>query len=267
MVDIDALRQPEHTGQNRCWPCTVLNLLLVGVVSLWLLLRDRRVASVALTVVGVAAVALRGYVVPYTPTFAPRLLAATPIPERWFKQPLPDRERDSLTATDIDGETVLQELAGAGALTADGELIRPTESIDTAWREELDELATLSIEQLAERATERLPNITSAEPHDTGDTQWLVVGSGQGSLVARPVAVAEIAAYSVLEETLTDQQARLSAARALRMFLDNCPVCSTPLTESSEVSCCGGYTDPRESPDQLLVCPTCEQRLYTIPSG
>ncbi len=48
------------------------------------------------------------------------------------------------------------------------------------------------------------------------------------------------------------------------MFLDSCPVCGSELVESSSVSCCGGHLGPRQDPDETLVCPTCEQRLYTF---
>lgn len=261
----DDLRREEYTGSNRCWPCTVVNLAIVGVLALAVGRRDRRLSGLAVALVGAAAVALRGYVVPYTPAFAPRLVGALPLPDDIFEKPatadIP--ESASLTATELDGEAVLQELAGAGAIEADGDLIRPTAAVDEAWYDEMERLAGLSLDGLAAEAGDRLPSVDEADAYDDGDGQWLAI---DGKLVARPVAVAELAAYHALGEAVSDQRVRVAGASAFRMFLDSCPACGSDLVESSEVSCCGGYTDPQTSPDDLLVCPTCEQRVYTFPN-
>ena len=71
------LVRPEHTGANRCWPCTAMNLALLAAGCL-VLAAVSPVASVLLAVVGTAAVRLRGYLVPYTPRFAPRLVQHLP---------------------------------------------------------------------------------------------------------------------------------------------------------------------------------------------
>lgn len=73
---LDRIREPAYTGSRRCWPCTVLNssllsvgVLFVGVVVSWL-------AATVLAVVGALVIWLRGYLIPYTPAFAPRLATA-----------------------------------------------------------------------------------------------------------------------------------------------------------------------------------------------
>ncbi|PSP60455.1 hypothetical protein BRC76_08190 [Halobacteriales archaeon QH_8_67_36] len=258
------IRRPEHTGENRCWPCTTVNLGLVGLLVLWLYRRDRRVGAAAIAVAGVAAVAVRGYVVPYTPKFAPRLVEALPLPGEVFgkdtHRELP--ESASLTGTELDGTTVLQELAAAGAIEAEGELIRPTAAVDDAWRESMDRLAAEPLDALAREVAATLPTLGAVDSYED-DGEWLVV---DGGLVARPVAVAELAAYRALADSVTDQRIRLAGARAFRMFLESCPVCGTALAESSAVSCCGGYTDLQTAPEEILVCPACEQRLFTVPT-
>lgn len=260
----DDIRRPAHTGENRCWPCTTVNLGIVGLAALWLYRRNHRVASLAVAAIGVAAVTVRGYVVPYTPSFAPRLVEALPIPDDVFakadRRDIP--ESASLAESELDGTTVLRELAAAGAVEADGDLIRPTAAVDSAWREAMDRLSTESLDVLARDAADTVPTIDDAEPY-VDDGEWVVV---DGGLVARPVVVAELAAYLALDESVTDQRVRLAGARAFRMFLEDCPVCGTTLTESSAVSCCGGYTDPQTAPEDILVCPSCEQRLFTMPN-
>lgn len=262
---LDALRAPEHTGGNRCWPCTAVNLGLVAVAAVWLVVRHRRLSSLLVAAVGITAIALRGYVVPYTPEFAPKLVAASPLPGDLFDKSPTAGTRESLTDSALDGETVFRELTAAGVLTADGELVRPAESIDEAWHREMDRLADRPLDELAATARETLPSVDAVEGYDDGDREWLAVGTGHGDLVARPVAIAELAAYRTLADTVGDDRLRLAGARTFRMFLNRCPACATPLASSSEVSCCGGYTDPQTSPDDTLVCPTCRQRVYTFP--
>ena len=62
---VTSLRNPEHTGENRCVPCTVVNVVISAAVAL--------VVGVALAVC-LAAVYLRGYLVPGTPTLTTRYL-------------------------------------------------------------------------------------------------------------------------------------------------------------------------------------------------
>ncbi|ELZ41133.1 hypothetical protein C471_06548 [Halorubrum saccharovorum DSM 1137] len=75
---VEALADPEHTGENRCLPCTLVNALGVAVVA-GLLSRRRRSLGLLAAALGGAAIWLRGYVVPGTPRFAPRLVAPLPI--------------------------------------------------------------------------------------------------------------------------------------------------------------------------------------------
>lgn len=261
MDALDQFRRPEYTGSNRCWPCTALNLVLVALAAVWLALRRRRLVGLLVAAVGVGAVVLRGYVVPYTPTIAPKLVAASPLPDALFKTPT--GERASLTAADLDGETVFEGLLEAGAVEASGEMVLPAESVDAAWREEMDSLAGRSLDDLAAVAARALP-ADEVTPYTDTDGEWLLVDGEE--LVARPVAVAELAAYRALGGVVEDPGLRLAGAGAFPMFLEQCPVCATDLTESSTVSCCGGHSQPRENPADVLLCPACSQRVYTFPA-
>jgi hypothetical protein len=273
MLALAALTGETYTGENRCWPCTVLNLGLVGLFALFLRARERSLASLLVVVGGVAVIYLRGYLVPYTPAFAPRLVAASPIPDEWFHRasshggPSHDdvthEESESLAEdVELDGETVFRELSVAGVIEAEGERLFLDAEVDSAWHKRMDELAAYSLDELSATLQASLPQVDHAEPF-VDDAEWVVLGSDQGQLLARPVAVAELAAYEVLGERLDDERLKVAGAEAFRMFLDSCPVCDSELVESSTVSCCGGHLGPRQDPDEMLVCPTCEQRLYT----
>ncbi|WP_144925519.1 hypothetical protein [Halorubrum salsamenti] len=75
---VAALADPDHTGENRCLPCTVVNAVGVAAVA-GLVSRRRRSLGLLAAVLGGAAIWLRGYVLPGTPRFAPRLVAPLPI--------------------------------------------------------------------------------------------------------------------------------------------------------------------------------------------
>lgn len=279
MSSLDAVRRPEHTGDRRCWPCTVVNVAVVVLVAA-VLGRRRRALAVALAALGVGAVYLRGYVVPYTPTFAPRLVAASPLSDAWFhtETSAPGVERaegesgDEGLAGDenLDGERLLETLLAGGALTIDGDAVDLDPTFAAAWREEMAALADLDTEALAE-ATFEVAHADDVSVYDgDGDPhEWVVLSDGSGNFegrtwLSRPVAVAETAAVHALDDYLEDGGTRRAAAGPLRMFLQECPDCGTTLREESAASCCGGYTGPSEEPEPVLACPECRLRLYTF---
>ncbi|WP_255196361.1 hypothetical protein [Halorarius litoreus] len=296
MSSLDAVRRPEHTGEMRCWPCTVVNLLVVGALAL-VVGRRRKGVGLAVAAVGLTLVALRGYVVPYTPQFAPKLVAASPLPDEWFHMesatatpPVdavadeaeagddtpdldPDAERDAetgLAGDEPDGEELLATLVEVGAVTLDGEDVRLDPEFETAWYDAMEPLADLDTEAL----TEEVLSVAHAKDGfvfdgDMDDHEWVVLTDGSGSFqgrtwLSRPVAIAETAAVHALDEYVTEAATRRAAAGPLRMFLQTCPDCGTELREESAASCCGGYNGPSEVPPMVLACPDCRQRLYTF---
>ncbi|WP_276271810.1 hypothetical protein [Haloarcula litorea] len=273
MTDLGTLRSGEYTGENRCWPCTLVNLLIVGVASLLLLVRRRRGGAALVAAVGAGLVYLRGYVVPYTPAFAPELVRASPVPDYLFhgldaedeRYEAAADERTSLAATDLDGEAVLRELDAAGVVEADGEMLRLTDDVDAAWHAEMERLSDRSLPTLADEIRRDVSRIDETESMETEGREWLVLGEDE-VLVARPVGIAELAAYRALGPYLDDEGVRLAGARSLRMFLETCPVCDVELVETDEATCCGSYAKPREKPDEVLACPECDQRLFTFPT-
>lgn len=88
-VDIvDTLHQPEHTGENRCEPCTVLNLVIAGLLGS-LIARRSKLGGVVAVTVSVGLIYLRGYLVPGTPTLTKRYLPPSVL-RRFGKEPEPE---------------------------------------------------------------------------------------------------------------------------------------------------------------------------------
>lgn len=265
-------RRPEHTGENRCWPCTVVNVALVAVAAAAVSIASVPAAA-AVAVAGLALVWLRGYVVPGTPRFAPRLAASIPGGDALFHgtggDRTPDAESGSLDPADVDGERLLDRLLAEGVLEIDGDTVAPTAEFHERWRAEMNRLRTRETESLAETARDVSPATASRAIRNDGD-EWIALSSGEANTVdetwlRRPVAIAEIAGYRAAEPFLSDDSIRLAAARTNRMFLDACPDCGGDLKRGTDMPCCGGYAGPGEEPAETLVCPACEVRLYTYP--
>ncbi|WP_158855492.1 hypothetical protein [Halorhabdus sp. CUG00001] len=267
MDPLKQLTEPAYTGENRCLPCTVVNTVLVGVAAALLYRRERTLTSLAVAAIGAGLVYLRGYVVPYTPKFAPRLVEAAPIPSSIFHDgtPTPGPEAStSLGDVEDDGDAVLDELAAAGVVTVADDTVELTDAVDSSWHDEMQRLAALSDEELATEIERTIPHITDAEPLDVEDQLWFVLGANDEYL-SQLVAITELGAYRALESSL-DDSLRLAGARSLRMFLSVCPVCGSEIVPSTEANCCGAYADSGVPPKDLLVCPECEQRVFEFPA-
>jgi len=270
---VDAVGRPEYTGTNRCWPCTTLNVLLLGVAAVAIGTVSVP-AAVTVAVVGTGVIWLRGYLVPYTPRFAPRMADRLPVEFKGASaddQPVTDGGTLA-GAGGEDPEVVLESLIAGGVLTADGPELTLSESFEDAWNDEVDVLVEASGERLAAAATAAAPGTPEAVVHEVDGDQVIQLGRGESvmdeddALLSRPVVVAEVAAVRALADADVDlnAQTRATAANALRAFLDDCPVCETPLVESSTADCCGGQ---KGDPQPVSRCPDCETAIYTFPAA
>ncbi|QSX00604.1 hypothetical protein [Haloterrigena alkaliphila] len=136
---VDDLKQPEYTGENRCEPCTILNLAIAAVVGS-LIARKSRVGGALAVGISIALISLRGYLVPGTPTLTKRYLPPEVL--RWFgKEPDPELASglgpvDTGSADDEDpAATGGGTDAGAGS-TEDATATESTSSIDAETQPE-----------------------------------------------------------------------------------------------------------------------------------
>lgn len=265
------LRQPEHTGERRCWPCTALNVCLLAVVVGVVVLAGPPALALALGTIGLAAIVLRGYFVPYTPRFAPHLAVrlpgdpfhvnATAAPHATGVPNVPDSLSDEQT-----GEDVLDVLVETGVLVADGETLYLDEQYRKCWREEMHTLRALDSRALADAVVKLVPSADDVDFAAVAGEEWFVLTTESASAtderwLSRPVAISEAAAVRILENL--PLETRLAAARPLRMFLERCPDCEGPLEKATAAACCGGPGPG--GPDEVLACMTCETRLFTFP--
>lgn len=238
---IAALRQPEYTGSNRCRPCTVLNLLIAGLLAAttgWVLaVQGAGVAAAGAATGGVLAVAvaviyLRGYLVPGTPwltrAYAPQwLLDAVGKPQR----SVPDQDAAS---------AVERQLRQAGILTIDGEV---STDARTEWRDrrEADETDPTAEAEFA--------GLLGATPDDLwmreyGGTHTVIRNGKQaGEWPAQERFVDDMAAAAMLRERVSGWETAAPRDRAmmlvhLRCAAGPCSGCGGELAVTTG-SCCG----------------------------
>jgi len=269
---LDALRQPEYVGENRCMPCTIVNVLIAVVLATlaWHLLAP--IASVVVLVVSLAAIGLRGYLVPGTPALTTRYLpdrvlalfekapatqsATTPADEAAADSP-------GGGATDLDVEAVLVE-SGILAPCRDRDDLCLVDEFRSAWR---DAMTQVSDEDATAAAVAALLDVDehSLELTDRGQGAFVATYDGRhaGQWESHAALVADAAAADLVAARDPDWEHRAIEARGellggLRLFLDRCPDCGGDVTFGRETveSCC------RSRSVAAVSCESCDARLF-----
>jgi len=252
---VPRLRRPAYTGANRCWPCTALNAAVVVALAALLAPASYWLAALAL-LGGVALIALRGYVVPGTPRFAPRLVA--PLPFEFGH----GSDVDSGTlGEEVDPEAVMGGLLERGVLRADDGDLFLDEGFRAAWEQRMADLRTAADDELAARAAAAAGGDVDARFH--GDR--LLLAGGRDVWLSRAVAIAETAAVETLAEWDVPAGLRAPAAQPLRTFVRICPVCGGEVRETTLRNCCGGPGSVLDNPERAaLACADCDATVFVF---
>ena len=280
---VSRVRRDAYTGANRCWPCTVLNVGLLACLTAVTSVLLTPLSGFVAVAVGLAAIWLRGYLVPYTPQLTPTLLAALPgRAAPWIgSYGSSDGRRvggDVSGDADVDGETdavegensdaaagMIDELLAAGVLSEDerGLSLRP--AFRERWRSEMVEARANGREELAAALREAVPWVAEASAATEDDRYWIVLEDEEGRIanetwLAPPAAVADLAALRALAaRTEFGPTRRTLAAPPLRQFLDRCPACDSTLEVTSPHTCCGSPRSVAEGIESVLSCPSCDE--------
>jgi len=285
---LDRFRQPEYTGENRCLPCTVVNVAIAWsgslLVGTWLaFVVDAAVAvavAVGLLLAGLVAVWLRGYLVPGTPALTKRYL-----PERALSAfgKTPDEEllvhpgergvdSDSDSNPDLDVESVLLDVDALEPCRGDDYCL--TDAFREQWHARTDDLDGGGSDSDGEVdwavPLSRLgvvdPDVDAELVDRNRSVVAVVDGQRVGIWESRPAARADLAAAAVLADRLDDWDAlgsedRVRLTGGLRVFLETCPDCAGVLTFDTETreSCCTSHEVAAVS------CEDCGARLFESP--
>jgi hypothetical protein len=245
----DLLVKPEYTGENRCLPCTGVNLLLTGVLAaaVWTYSPP---AGLVVGAVSIGLIALRGYFVPGTPTLTKRYL-----PDRvlaLFDHGGPAGPTDGATAADVTAT-----LRATGVVVDDprtGDL-----ALDRAFSARL---ADRVVAQPRGIETDQVAALLAVQPErvsvvNHGDALTARLdGRLAGQWESRVAFYTDIAASEELADRYGPWSSLSLATRsqvlgAVRLCLDRCPVCDGRVRLGRDVveSCCRTHA---------VVAATCE---------
>lgn len=269
---IEAMRQPEYTGANRCLPCTIANGFIALTVSALVAVgASAGVAAVVLAVCG-AAIYLRGYLIPGTPTLTKRYL-----PDRVHRllgtHHVPT-EGDGAASPSVDTGVADAERASTNAeeaLRADGAVTECPNADDIcldpefrdAWRNRITGLRE------GETGVERLAAHLDVDPEalaleDRGREYAMTYeGDRVDGWPSRAAFLADMGVEPTLAEWCSDWESydaelRTRIIASLRAFLERCPACDAELeaAESTWETCC------REGTDVTVRCDRCESVVF-----
>ena len=267
------LRRPEYTGENRCLPCTAVNVAVAVAVAAALAVVGRPGLAALALAASLAAIWLRGYLVPGTPELTKRYL-----PERVLR--LFGKGRKAAPPTDVDAESYLLSTEVL-VETPDGADLAFAPWFASAWRAALDGMhldASVGAEgddarsdsdvdaDLAALASLADVDDDSLSLDWRGGTAFAFVGGERlGHWESRAAFLADVAADRVLTDRVDDWTGLPLATRsgvlgALRLFVEECPACEghVSLEERVVESCCTSY-------DVIAGrCAACNARLFEL---
>jgi hypothetical protein len=235
MDTVDSLKQPEYTGENRCIPCTVVNIGIAAVlaVAVWFLAGIG--AGSVVFVATVATIYFRGYLVPGTPELTKRYLPA-PVRRLFGKEPVAERTLEA-----VDGDASIEDrLVAAGALT-DATVPELTDDFARAWTTAIEGIE--ATDDIDEAELRRRLGTDDVSKH--ASTAAVVDGNQSVRWISEAAMVADVAAGRVLEARVDDWETvrpsdRIDLFRGLRLFSRSCPSCGGAVerTQLTVDPCC-----------------------------
>ncbi|MFC6974120.1 hypothetical protein ACFQL1_04645 [Halomicroarcula sp. GCM10025709] len=247
----ERLKHPEYTGENRCWPCTVLNLGIAAVGCSAAALLAVELGGV-LFGLSLAAIYFKGYLVPGTPALTARYLPE-PVLRAFGKEaasprdPAADQEWETIervrdhreNAVDVD------EYLREGGVVEGGDDERAlTDEFRSALAERVDPAAEASA---VRDGLATLFDVSPAEitPEDEPYPAFVVERRVRHWPSQSALAV-DLAADAVLRERREDWptvplEQRLDALGTVRTLTERCPACGGTVAETSDTveACCG----------------------------
>lgn len=252
-----SIRQPEYTGENRCVPCTVLNLLIAVAVSSLLALFGSFLLGATALFLFVIVVYLRGYLVPGTPRLTARYLPDEAL--RLFgKEP----RSSPRFRPENGGKLTAMEIVVPCDEDGRDETACLDSDFRTAWRERIESTRPEDVERadIADLLGVETDSVSSLGGHA------VVTGSRLVRWPSAAALLADVAAGTVLEDR-SEEWRHLSLGRReetltrLRAFLSRCPTCGEPLSRGTKSvgSCC--------QPSRTVfsaVCDRCDSHIVEI---
>ncbi len=256
--------QPEYTGANRCYPCTVVNLVIAAVFALLVVGVGAWADFLVLGLIMGSLVALgsvlliyfRGYLVPGTPALTRRYLPARVLALFGKEQPQSGQQLE------LDPEAELRD-AGIVEPCETGDDLCLTPSFADEWQSEIRRLNGADTDRKSLNAVLDVGDGELTFEDYPGAFRARIGGDRIGTWESEAAFRADLASATVLKSRYTDWNDRSVEAkgqllRAVRLFLDTCPSCEERLTFAAETveSCCSTHEVA------ALSCGGCGSRLF-----
>jgi len=249
---VHRFRQPEYTGENRCVPCTIVNLVIAAVGSGAVALVSPP-AAVVVFAVSVAAIYLRGYLVPGTPALTKRYFPDSVL-KLFDKHETPD---SPTIGDDADIESFLLEV-DAVEECRDGADLCLTDGFHEAWYDRIerqrdrDDRGVVALFEGLDIDPERVRVESYGDAYEA-----FIDDTRVGQWESRAAYLADLAADSELRERHPGWHqlgfdARTEVLGSLRLWLERCPSCDGPVSlgEDTVESCCRSID---------VIAATCEE--------
>lgn len=253
-VLLDRLRRPAYTGDDRCLPCTLVNLLIAVVVA-GAVSHVSTVAAVLCLAVSLLLVSFRGYLIPGTPRLTARYVPARVL-RAFDKQSSsadaigdasgPERLNTAENVSDVDPDAVLVS-AGVLEHRAGTDELSLASEFDARWESRLG--ATAGEPDRQREALERILGGSEASVSFLETEQGVIAdadGTWVGTWPSRAALAADVAAEPLLRDAVDgwsgfDAGTRGTLLQGLRSFARSCPSCAGTITKDTEyrsISCC-----------------------------
>jgi len=239
----DRLRRPEYTGENRCLPCTAVNVCLTLVAAAVVTVALTPLGGLVVLTGGLGAIYFRGYLVPGTPALTVRYFPP------WLLE---------LFGKDLELRETLQPVEGV-AVRATPEGGRLAETFASEWH---DRIEAMRADGVSDGDVATLLGVDEAS--NVGEAAYVVDGGlrrwlSESALLADAAAAAALAERGGDEWASLEPDERVATLRDLRKYLGYCPLCGGNLddeeTETVETCC-------TESERVLMAtCVDCDIRL------
>jgi hypothetical protein len=279
-------KQEEYTGENRCEPCTLLNLIIAGILGT-AIARRSRIGGVIAVGFSITLIYFRGYLIPGTPTLTKRYLPQEVL--QWFGKEASIKTASGFGPTD--------EFTERATESSDEDNIKNTESkqgedvgldlesyflkygvlklckdqtdlcLTPKFKDQWNRAVTLfEIEDICTEDIIKTYGLNSEDEYDIEviNNSRVLYRDGRfvGQWPSKAALIADMAAAEILIELDPTWAERNSEQKgeilnALRLFLDTCPSGeSVELTEEVVESCC--------SSEKVIaaVCEESGERLF-----
>lgn len=252
---LSRFQQSEYTGENRCLPCTLVNLGIAAIAAAVVAVITLP-GAVLIFLASTAVIYLRGYLVPGTPTLTQRYLPERVL-WRFGKETAHSRTEVGEGPNERSVEAVLKA-ADAVTECEDRDDLSLTTSFREAWfaRIESQEADTATFARAIglkpEEVTVDEAGHVFVSVSDLRKDQW----GTRAAMVADTAAAVELRERVTAWDTLP-LGTRHAILQGLRVFLEQCPSCGGPIAISQQEvasGCCGGSS-------RASVMASCDARI------